>query len=294
MLPICFWLILQIQNNKMEIINAHVHMVEIEKAISDDTAAMLSENPVYHDLGAMVELMAPENLIKQMDEANIDKSVLYAVDAPIVYSSNEYVSSLVKKYPERLIGFASVNPLRENAVAILENAIKNLGLRGCKFHPPLQNFYPNGKKVFPIYEKLAELGVPVVFHVGSTPFGGMAKLDQANPILLDEVATAFPKLKIMLTHLGTLWSNEAFMVVEKHPNVYIDTAAYLYEIPQLLTSDLITRLGENKIIFGTDYPTPFGNDKHKMKNFVDCIKNLPLSDKQKENIFSKNFYSLFV
>jgi len=212
------------------------------------------------------------------------------VEAPIIYASNEYVSALCKAYPDRFIGFTSVNPKGENPVGVLKKAISDLGLKGLKFHPPLQDFFPNEEKYFPIYQTAQELGIPVVFHVGSTPFGSLCKLSQANPLLIDDVAVAFPELRIMLTHLGTLWQNEAFMVVEKNPNVFIDTAAYLYEIEEILTENLISRIGEDKIIFGTDYPMPSPpHAAHNMKAFVEEIKQLPISSEIKEKIFSKNF-----
>ena len=82
------------------------------------------------------------------------------------------------------------------------------------------------------------------------------------------------------------------MVVEKNPNVYIDTAAYLYEISELLTVNLIQRIGEDKIIFGTDYPIPFGNRAHRMKDFTDCIMNLEIDQPIKEKIFNRNIQFL--
>jgi predicted TIM-barrel fold metal-dependent hydrolase len=82
------------------------------------------------------------------------------------------------------------------------------------------------------------------------------------------------------------------MVVEKNPNVYIDTAAYLYEIEALLDINLVERLGENKIIFGTDYPMPSGGKMHRMKDFVKRIKELKLPEGVKEKIFSENIAKL--
>jgi len=277
----------------VEIINAHVHMIEIKKvmlkmAISDVPAGIT----MFDNLQGTLSLLNIDALFSQMDEAGITKSVLFGCDAPILYSSNEYVTALCKKYPERLIGFASVDPKRKDAATIIGGAIKKLGLRGIKFHPPLQNFYPNDENVFPIYETAMALKVPIAFHVGSTPFGSLVRLDQANPILLDEVACKFPRLKVILTHLGTLWSDEAFMVVEKNPNVYVDTAAYVYEIPQLLTVETVARLGPKKLIFGTDYPTPFGGRTHKMKDFVEAVQDLKLPKDVIEGIFFNNFQEL--
>jgi len=274
-------------------INAHVHMVEVEKALKGDLKKALSQDiSIFQNLQAAIKLMDPKALLAQMDEAGIERSVLYACEAPILYASNEYVALLCERYKGRLIGFASVDPKRRDAIKVVENAVKKLGLKGLKFHPPLQRFYPNDKRFFPIYKKADELGIPIVFHVGSTPFGSMVRLDQANPILIDEIACAFPKMKIILTHLGTLWHNESFMVVEKNPNVFIDTAAYIYEIKELLTADTVERVGAKKFIFGTDYPTSYGGNVHSMKDFVNCINGLDLPSDIKEGIFYKNFQKI--
>lgn len=274
----------------MQIINAHSHMIEIQKVLAMGGAAHLTSGiAVFNELKSTLPLLSVDVLLKQMDEAGVSKSVLFAVDAPIVYSSNEYVSSLCKKYPDRFIGFASVNPLKENAVKDLERAVKELGLKGLKLHPPLQKFYTNDPKVFPVYEKALELNIPVVFHVGTTPFGSLCCLGQADPMLLDDVAVRYPDLRILITHLGTLYHHQAFMVVEKNPNVYIDTAAYLYEIKELLTENLINRVGKHKFIFGTDYPMPYVGQVHRIKDFTDCMKELKLPEPLLRGIFSENF-----
>lgn len=273
----------------MEIINAHVHMIELDKMIEKMGNLQLSEGiSVLKDVEATLPLLQMDTLIKQMDEAGIDCSLIYAVEAPIVYASNEYVHQLCRQHPDRLLGVASVNPLSPDAPQILEHAVQNLGLKGLKFHPPLQNFFMNDLSVFPVYKKAMELDIPVIFHVGTTPFGSMCRLSQANPLLVDDVAYAFPDLRIMLTHLGTLWHNESFMVVEKNPNVYIDTAAYLYEIKEILTLDVVDRIGPDKIIFGTDYPMPYAGQVHRMKDFVECMEGLGFPDDLLKKIFSEN------
>lgn len=275
------------------IINAHVHMIEIRKLLDVGVNAVPPGGiGVYEHLADSIAMLSPKTLIGQMDEAGIDTSVLFAVDAPIVFASNEYVKSLIDRFPDRLIGFASVSPHKANAVEQLDRAISDLGLVGVKLHPPLQGFFPDDEAVFPIYEKAVELDVPIVFHVGTTPFGDRCRLAMADPLRIDDVANAFPRLRIMLTHLGTLWHHEAFMVVEKHPNVFIDTAAYVYEIPELLTLNLVKRLGKHKFIFGTDYPSPFADEPHRMKDFVDVIRELPLSKSILDGIFKNNFQQL--
>jgi predicted TIM-barrel fold metal-dependent hydrolase len=274
----------------MKIINAHVHLIELEMVMQDQVKylGLLQSIPSFTNIEETVRLLSPEVILQQMREAGVDKSILFACYAPILYASNDFVAKMCRQYPEKFIGFASVNPKEANAPQALEHAVKNLGLRGLKLHPPLQDFYPNSKEMWPVYEMAAALHIPVVFHVGSTPFGSLVKLSQADPMLIDEVAIAFPKLNIILTHLGTLWHNETFMVVEKNPNVYLDTAAYPYEIKDMLTKNMVERIGETKLIFGTDFPMPYEKKVHHMKDHVECIKALNLSDEVKENIFPRN------
>jgi predicted TIM-barrel fold metal-dependent hydrolase len=279
----------------MRIINAHTHLIDTSEVFSSENRGYLNYLkgiPTFSGVDEVTKMVSLENLLNQMDEAEIEKSVLFAVDAPLLTASNEFVAGIIANNPDRFIGFASVNPNMNNAREVLENAIQNLGLTGVKLHPPLQNFYPNDTKVWPVYELASELGIPVVFHVGSTPFGNLVKLKQADPLLIDDVANEFPSLKIILTHLGTLWHNESFMITEKHPNVYIDTAAYPYEISEILTEKLIMRIGENKFIFGTDFPMPYEGKMHRLKDFVDCIKSLSISKELKERIFALNFEGL--
>jgi hypothetical protein len=279
----------------MDIINTHIHLIEIDKVMQEKEKYLtfLESIASFKRIQETIPLLSLETVLGQMDEAGISEGVLFACDAPVLYASNEFVAETCRKCSDRLCGFASVNPKRKDAASVLRDAVQNLGLKGLKLHPPLQDFYPNDPEVWPVYQEAVALNIPVVFHVGSTPFGSMVKLSQADPMLLDEVAIAFPAMKIILTHLGTMWHNEAFMVVEKNPNVFIDTAAYPYEIPQLLTPQLVERIGENKIIFGTDFPMPYEGRVHRMKDYVDAIDDLALSADIKGKIFSANFEHLF-
>lgn len=279
----------------MKIINTHVHLIEIDKVMQDNGMqyiSFLKEIPSFISVQQVTRMISVENLLSQMDEAGVTQSVLFAMYAPILYASNEFVAAICKQYPGRFTGFASVEITKPEAPDMLEEAVTKLGLKGLKLHPPLQGFYPNDKNYWPLYKKAKELNIPVVFHVGSTPFGNLVKLNQAYPVLIDEIANDFPELKIILTHLGTLWHNESFMIAEKHPNVYIDTAAYPYEIKELFNENLIRRVGENKFIFGTDFPMPYEGKLHRIKDFVDCIHHLNISSELKERIFHTNFENL--
>lgn len=279
----------------MRIINSHAHIIETDKAFGGNSPGLLKYLKgisAFENADKVKQMISVENLISQMNESGIEKSVIFAMYAPVLYASNEFVAGLCQKNADRLIGFASVDIHDENCPEILEKAITELGLKGLKLHPPLQNFFPNERKVWPLYRKASELGIPVVFHVGTTPFGSLVKLSQAWPVLIDEIANDFPSLKIILTHLGTLWHNESFMVVEKHPNLYIDTAAYPYEIKEILTENLIRRVGEHKFIFGTDFPMPYEGKLHSLKDFTGTLYQLNIAAELKERILSENFIEM--
>ncbi|MBN2610775.1 MAG: amidohydrolase [Bacteroidales bacterium] len=279
----------------MKIINTHAHVIETGKAFAqegNDYLKYIRGITAFEQADKVLDMLSAENLLRQMDEAGIEQSVVFAMYAPLLFASNEFVAELCQKYHGRFTGFASVDIKAPDAAGMLEHAVKNLGLKGLKLHPPLQNFFPNDRKLWPLYQKAHDLNIPVVFHVGTTPFGSLVKLSQANPILIDDVANDFPGLKIILTHLGTLWHNESFMVVEKHPNLYIDTAAYPYEISDLLTLNLVKRVGEDKFIFGTDFPMPYEGKMHRLADFTEIFGRLQIPDYLKEKIFSGNFLKM--
>ncbi|MBL0350448.1 MAG: amidohydrolase family protein [Elusimicrobia bacterium] len=134
------------------------------------------------------------------------------------------------------------------------------------------------------------MNVPIVFHVG-TPFGCLCRLEHASPLLLDEVAVTFPKLRLLITHLGTLWHNESFWVVEKN-RMSTSTRPPPTEIKTILTPDIITRIGPDKIIFGTDSPMPYAGKVPRMKEFVDVVKSIEVGADVLADIFHNNFLRL--
>ena len=175
--------------------------------------------------------------------------------------SNDYVASIVKKYPEQFTGFASVDPWRENAVAEIERSVKTLGLRGLKLHPVQQVFYPNDERFYPIYETCSSLGVPVLFHSGfaasgvGMPGGGGLKLKHSAPIpYMDDVAADFPNLTIIMAHAGWPWMEEQIAVALHKPNAHIDLSGWSPKyLPESLVKETGSRL-QDKVVFGSDYP----------------------------------------
>ena len=205
-----------------------------------------------------------QGMVRHMDEANVEKAVIMPLDTSASGHwafkgeklTNDEVAGFVRQYPDRFIGYGSVDPRREDAAQETERCVRELGLRGMKFHPAAVGLYPNDEKYFyPIYEKCVELGVPVQSHCGTTGLY-FTKIKHTMPVYYDDVAVDFPTLKLVLLHYGIGgWHEQAMAVAFRHPNVYLDiSGASPRVIPKELLLAANTPFYQNKILFGTDYP----------------------------------------
>jgi len=188
---------------------------------------------------------------------------------------------------EMLLPFTSLNPnAHPDIAAKLQFYVKECGVKGLKLHPSYQFFYPNEARLYPLYGKAQELGIPVIFHIGTSIFKG-TKLKYCNPIYLDDVAVDFPDLKIVMAHSGRgFWYNECFTLSRLHKNIYMDITG----LPPQNLLNYFPYLEKNseKVIFGSDWPTiPTGIRKN-----IETIKSLALSDRTIEAILYKNAYKI--
>lgn len=201
---------------------------------------------------------SPARTLEQHWQAveDVDHAIVLAFAAPAVGFDvpNDYVADYVRQHPEKLTGFASVDPGRPGAVAELERAL-GLGLRGLKLAPTYQDFDPLSTAAMEVYEAAEALGLAVIWHQGTT-FVRTARLEYARPITLDAVAIRFPDLRIVVAHMGHPWVDEALVVVRKHPSMFADVSA-LYARPWQLYSALVSACEyrvADRLLFGTDWP----------------------------------------
>ena len=175
--------------------------------------------------------------------------------------TNDVVAACVARHPDAFLGFASVDPWKgKAAIAELRRAVTDLGLRGLKVHPSAQAFAPNDPRHYPLWETAADLGIPVLFHTGTTglgagvPGGGGIKLGFSRPIFLDDVAADFPELTIVGAHPSWPWQDEMLAVAQHKSNVWIDLSGWS---PRKWSPELTAAvLGplQDRALFGTDYP----------------------------------------
>jgi predicted TIM-barrel fold metal-dependent hydrolase len=192
-------------------------------------------------------------------------AVVFTVDAGTAtghpaLSSEEVVDSAAA-YPDVLIPFGSVDPLRGPlAVAQARSLVLDHGARGFKFHPSLQGFSPDDQAYYPLWAEIESLGVPALFHTGQTgigaglPGGRGIKLRLSDPMLLDDVAADFPSLTVILAHPSVPWADASISIATHKSNVYIDLSGWSPKyFPPALVRAANSYL-QDKVLFGTDYP----------------------------------------
>jgi uncharacterized protein len=233
------------------IIDVHTHVGEYPLHISEKFATEAREAWPGIPLGGSLDDHYRDAL------ADVDRAVVLAFNAPAsgFVVPNDYVASYVARDPARLIGFGAVDPSDGGAVDELERMKGDLGLVGCKLGPIYQDVDPLGPEFLRVCEALERLELPMLIHQGTT-FARAGSLLQARPILLDEIALRYPKLKIVIAHVGHPWFDEAIAVVRRHPYVFADISGLVtrrWLLYQALVSAIEYRV-EHKLLFGSDFP----------------------------------------
>jgi predicted TIM-barrel fold metal-dependent hydrolase len=175
--------------------------------------------------------------------------------------SNEEVAESAAEHADVAIPFASIDPARgKMGVREARRLIKDFGVKGFKFHPIIQGFYPNDPDVYPLYEVIAEAGLPALFHTGQTGIGagmrggGGLRLKYANPIYLDDVAADFPDMPIIMAHPSVPWQDEQLSVATHKPNAYIDLSGWSPKYFEAKLVQYANTLLKTKVLFGSDNP----------------------------------------
>ncbi|WP_399934279.1 amidohydrolase family protein [Streptomyces kanamyceticus] len=193
-------------------------------------------------------------------------AVVFTVDAESATGTppvpNEEVAEAAAAHPDVLIPFASLDPFRGRAgVRQARRLVAEYGVKGFKFHPSIQGFFPNDRALaYELYEVIEEAGCVALFHTGQTgigagvPGGGGIRLKYSNPMHVDDVAADFPHLKIILAHPSFPWQDEALAVATHKPGVHIDLSGWSpkYFPPQLV--HYANTLLKDKVLFGSDFP----------------------------------------
>ncbi|WXG47739.1 MAG: amidohydrolase family protein [Candidatus Atabeyarchaeum deiterrae] len=293
------------------VIDAHVHVYQRRHYPENFIEGIVDQYGVAFGLkredlmkGPLVQDMMdgnPDKLIKEMDGAGIDKSVVFGGDwgkglipglrqEADVEESNKYILDAVKKYPDRLVGFVAVDPRRKNASEILERGLKDWGMKGIKIYPPT-GFYPSDEICTPLYKKALDHGVPILTHSG--PAAGPYYMKCTHPMYIDEVAGKFPELTMIIAHAGWgVWLDAVISVLVTRPRVYTDISAWgqtFHHYDQGYFVHSLRRLinvAPARVLFGSDWG--WVKSALSQKDWVKWLKEYQVPDAMKA-IGIKNF-----
>jgi predicted TIM-barrel fold metal-dependent hydrolase len=246
-------------------IDVHVHVhASVRTGGPADDGATLKEMAEYFKAGG-AKANTVLDLAASYRERNMG-AVVFGVDVKDdpshAHASNEEIAELAAENDDVLIPFASIDPARgaDGVRAAKELLASHPNVRGFKFHPNAQGFFPNDRAAYPLYEVIAEHGRIALFHTGHTGVGartrggGGIRLKYSDPMYVDDVAVDFPDMPIILAHPSFPWQDEALSVALHKPTVHIDLSGWSpkYFPPQLI--QYANTLLRDKMLFGSDHP----------------------------------------
>ena len=235
--------------------------------------------------------------LKFMDAAGIERAGLINYVSPEVIGFGPEVNDWIAKYcaadRSRLLAFGSVHPKFVPDAGAEVERLHAIGIRGLKVHPSHQLFAPNAYRdgfgpLAAMYDRAQSLRLPIMIHTGTSIFPGARNL-YAHPMLADDIGVDYPDLVVILAHGGRpLWMNEAFFLVRRHKNMFMDISG----IPPQRLMEYFPRIEEiaDKVLFGTDWPGPgvpgvIGN--------IEKFRALPISPASQQKILYDNAARLF-
>jgi hypothetical protein len=286
---------MSIDIEKITAIDVHVHAERNDGETPDEvTTEMLDAAARY--FGGHPPQPTAQEVADYYRERNL-AAVLFNVDDEAGMGrrrlGNEEVLRAARENPDVIIPFGSVDPHRGKLAVRQARELIEQGVRGFKFHPNTQRFWPNDPEFFALYRVIAEAGLIALFHSGTTgigagmPGGGGVRLKYSNPMAVDDVAAEFPGLNIILAHPSFPWQEEALAIAVHKPNVYIDLSGWSPKyFPEILVQYINTRL-RGKMLFGSDYPliTP--------ERWMADFEKLAIKDEVRPEVLKGNAVKLF-
>lgn len=227
-----------------------------------------------------------KDIVKDLDKREVELAVITGRDCEMTYdvpANNKSVLEFCAAYPDKFIGFYGLDPHKGMAAVYeLDNAVKNLGMKGAAIDPYLAKIYPNDAKYYPIYAKCCELNIPIIFTTGPATLVEGAVMDHVAPRYIDFVARDFPELRIVISHGGYPWVNEAIFVTQRNANVYLEVSEFELSPQADAYIEAAESIIPDQFIFASAHPFVM-QDKA-----LDIYKSLPFSKKTRKKIMYKN------
>lgn len=227
-------------------------------------------------------------LLAELDEAGIDVAVLTAMgDRNGEVAPNRLVADICAEYPDRFVGSFCFDPWRINeSLAHFEEVRSQSQYSSAVVLPWAYDLPPDHARWFPLYSYAEAEELVVTIQVGHTAPLFRSRLGW--PMFVDDVALAFPSLRIVLGHLGWPWTQEVIALASKHTSVFIDTSAHSpSRLPAEIVAFMDSHQGREKVMFGSDYPAL------ELQRAIVSARRLKLSDEAVANYLGRTATSVF-
>ncbi|HEX5696677.1 MAG TPA: amidohydrolase family protein [Acidimicrobiia bacterium] len=271
-------------------VDFHVH-VEVGPSGADHLSPELRQAAMRYFKGDL--RLPPIDEIAEHYRERKMMAVVFGLDSALTTGQaripNEFVVEKARQHSDVLIPFASIDPRRGGeAVTEAKDLLAEGSIRGFKFHPNIQQFHPNDRLAYPLYELIQGSGAVALFHTGHSgigsglPGGGGIRLKYGNPMAIDDVAVDFPEMSIVMAHPAFPWQDEALSVAMHKPQVAIDLSGWSPKrFPPQLVRAMATNLA-GQTLFGSDFPliTP--------DRWMEDFATLELKDEVRSAILKEN------
>jgi len=219
-----------------------------------------------------------KDLKRSMDAAGVIISVLQPVSTNPrqVKKVNDWIISI---QDDAFLGFGTLHPQH----SAWEDELKRLhenGIKGIKLHAEYQNFWIDAAELYPIYERIAEYGMIILFHMGVDI--GLPPPYKSSPQKLAKVLSDLPDLKVIAAHMGgyEMWDGVEQYLVGK--DVYLETSFGVGFMSDQRFVRMVRNHGVGKVLFGTDSPW------RDQAAEIEKINSLGLTEQERNQIFFEN------
>ncbi len=247
-------------------------------------AVMVNMTPVLEMRQAALAKLPPDLAPSQRTEA--EEKIRLDMIARL-QRRNAWTCAVARENPG-LVPYISLDPSMDGVAMVQEiNDRVKEGAKGIKLHPANQRFFPNDGRLYPGYQKIEELGLPIITHSGAAALAGDPE-QYARPANFADVLRNFPGLTLVFAHMARGYLDETLEIMQTYPDVYLDTSnAIEGTMASHTLSDeeavaMIRRVGPDRVLFGSDWPW-----FHPIKD-AQRVDSLPLSPEEKRIIFYEN------
>lgn len=255
-----------------KILDAHCHIFPDKVALK---AAMAIGK--FYDAKMRMDGKA-DTLIKEGDIAGFTHYLVHSVATTPKQVSriNHFIAETVGKSGGKMTGFGAMHPESEDMKADIEELI-SIGLKGVKLHPDIQGYKSDDYRMLKIYELCEKYSIPVLIHCGDFRY------DNSNPNRIAPILDIYDNLTVIGAHFGgySVWE-QAAKKLAGYKNFYVDTSSSLFALKKGEAEKIIKIYGEDRVLFGTDYP--MWNPKEELDRFL----ALDLKESQRKKILWDN------